>query len=85
MVLNRTPAEAVVALETTVLLMKFTFRASSRETPAPSQPATLLAMMLLVTVGDHQLDRRCREGSTSVPLMSAGASRRRCRLPPRCP
>ena len=53
MVVNRIPAEAVVELDTTVLLMKFTFKASSIETPAPSQPATLSAMMLLVIVGDH--------------------------------
>src|ERR1035437_6157009 len=49
-VLKSTPAEAVVSLEIMVLLTRFTSRASWSEIPAPSQPATLLAMMLLVTV-----------------------------------
>src|ERR1700719_3306021 len=49
-VLFRTPAVAVVLLAATVLLMKSRFNASSIETPAPSQPATLSTMMLLVTV-----------------------------------
>src|SRR5512139_4179517 len=49
-VLNSTPAEAVVSLEITVLLMNFTASASCIDTPPPSHPATLLAMMLLVTV-----------------------------------
>src|SRR5246127_142880 len=75
-VVNRIPAEAVVELETTVLLMMFVFRASTREIPAPSQPATLSAMMLLVTVGDHQPPTRGEvegcvgKASTSDPLMS---------------
>src|ERR1700739_2965002 len=33
-----------------VLLIKLTTNASCSETPAPSQPATLLVMMLLVTL-----------------------------------
>src|SRR5215831_7414759 len=45
-----TPEEAVESLETIVLLMTFTANASCRAMPAPSQPATLLAMMLLVMV-----------------------------------
>src|SRR5512139_3723235 len=49
-VLKSTPADAVVSLEITVLLTKRTFRASCIDTPPPSHPATLLAMMLLVTV-----------------------------------
>ena len=53
MVVNRIPAEAVVELETIVLLMMLTFRASSIEIPAPSQPATLSAMMLLVIMGEN--------------------------------
>ena len=36
-----------------MLLMKFTFRESCSDTPAPSQPATLLAMMLLVTLTEY--------------------------------
>ena len=44
-----TPAVAVLSLDSTVLLMKFTFNASSSETPPPPQPATLFTMMLLVT------------------------------------
>src|SRR5579863_2039158 len=46
-VLKSTPEEAVLSFDATVLLMKFTARASWRETPPPSQPATLLEMMLL--------------------------------------
>src|SRR5271165_5559658 len=68
-VVNRIPAEAVVELETIVLLMMFTFRASTKEIPAPSQPATLSAMMLLVTVGDHHCDGVVGNASTSEPLM----------------
>ena len=49
-VLNSTPADAVVSLDTTVLLTKVTFNASCIDTPPPSQPATLFAMMLFVTV-----------------------------------
>src|SRR6516162_10251653 len=49
-VLKRTPDDAVVSLDMTVLLMKSTTRASCNDTPPPSQPATLLAMMLLVTL-----------------------------------
>src|SRR5882757_10185346 len=49
-VLFRTPAVAVVLLFAIVLLTRSRFNASSIETPPPSQPATLLTMMLLVTV-----------------------------------
>src|SRR5258708_39851312 len=49
-VLNSGPAEAVVELKAIVLLMTFTAVESSSEIPAPSQPATLSAMMLFVTV-----------------------------------
>src|SRR5579863_2716713 len=45
----RTPEEASVSLLAMVLLMIFTFNESSSEIPAPSQPATLFTMMLLVT------------------------------------
>src|SRR5215469_13396850 len=56
-VLKSTPAEAVLSLDMTVLLMMLVFRASSREIPAPSQPATLLTMMLLVINGAYHGDR----------------------------
>ena len=52
-VLNSTPADAVVSFDTTVLLTKVTFSASCIDTPPPSQPATLLAMTLLVTVTSY--------------------------------
>src|SRR5512143_193165 len=54
-VLNSPPAEAVVSLETTVLLTKLTFSASSIDTPPPSQPATLSTIMLLVMLTPYQL------------------------------
>src|SRR5215469_7322165 len=56
-VLKSTPAEAVLSLDMTVLLMMLVFSASSREIPAPSQPATLLTMMLLVINGAYHGDR----------------------------
>ncbi len=85
-VLKSTPDEAVVSLEMIVLLMMFTFNASSREIPAPSQPATLLAMMLLVTVTLFQRAGVLGKVTTSVPLSLLQApDRRRCRFPPRCP
>src|SRR5579883_1799663 len=46
MVVASGPAEAVVVLETTVLLTMSRYRASRAEIPAPSQPATLSATML---------------------------------------
>src|SRR5215831_11015869 len=77
-VLNNTPELAVVSLDMTVLLMMFTSNASCSEIPAPSQPATLLAMMLFVTVtsfqqvvrGAHGAARPVLSGkrTTSVPL-----------------
>ncbi len=68
-VLNSTPAEAVVSLDMTVLLMMFTFNASCSDTPPPSQPATLLAMMLFVTCTRVPAARAgCGKASTSVPL-----------------
>src|ERR1700756_5659480 len=56
-VVKSMPDDAVVSLDMIVLLMMFTFNASSRETPPPSQPATLLTMMLLVTVAEYQGER----------------------------
>src|SRR3984893_6108679 len=53
-VLNRTPAEAVVSFDATVLLVNTVLKESCKDTPAPSHPATLFAMMLLVTVMPYQ-------------------------------
>ena len=72
-VLKSTPAEAVLSLDTTVLLMMFTFRASSKEIPAPSQPATLLVMMLLVTVTEFQFAGVVGKLTTSEPLVCCKA------------
>src|SRR5581483_6501929 len=59
-----------------VLLTKFTLNASSNETPAPSQPATLLVMMLLVTFTSYQLFGVSGKRVTSVPLTASN------RMPP---
>src|SRR5512135_3279199 len=68
-VLNSTPAEAVVSLDITVLLTNRTFNASSMDTPPPSHPATLLAMMLLVMVTSfHRLGLVGVLMATSWPL-----------------
>src|SRR5579871_381620 len=48
--LNSVPEDAVASLWTIVLFTRFTMSESSNDTPAPSQPATLLAMMLFVTL-----------------------------------
>ena len=76
MVVNRMPAEAVVELETIVLLMMFTFSASSSEMPAPSQPATLSAMMLLVICGEYHCAGVGREGEhiRAVDVLQAQAA-----------
>src|SRR5690349_6582641 len=68
-VLNSTPAEAVVSLEATVLLTKEVLKLSCSDTPAPSQPATLLAMMLFVTVMSYQRCGAAGNAATSVPLV----------------
>src|SRR2546430_3999653 len=52
--LVRTPEVARLSLCMMVLLMIFTFNASCNDIPAPSQPATLLTMMLLVMVTSCQ-------------------------------
>src|SRR5260221_14763140 len=49
-VLVSVPAEAVVTFEMIVLLTTCTLNASSSETPPPSHPATLLAMILLLSM-----------------------------------
>src|ERR1700693_1863537 len=67
-VLKSTPAEAVVSFDMIVLLTRLTTSASCRDTPAPSQPATLLAMMLLVTLTEYQRLGVLGKVTTSVPL-----------------
>src|SRR6476646_636517 len=68
MVLNSTPEDAVVSLDMIVLLIMFTTSASCSETPAPSQPATLLLMMLLVTATEYQRVGLVGKKPTSVPF-----------------
>src|SRR2546423_861137 len=68
-VLKSTPDEAVVSLDMTVLLMKSTFNASTSETPAPSQPAMLLVMILLVTLTEYHCSGFAGKVTTSEPLM----------------
>jgi hypothetical protein len=50
----RTPEVARVSLLEMVLLMMDTFSESCSEIPAPSQPATLFTMMLLVSETEFQ-------------------------------
>src|ERR1700750_2608572 len=79
-VLKSTPEDAVVSLEATVLLMKFTASASCSETPPPSQPATLLAIMLLGTLMEYhgveyvvaapEADRMLVKPGTASPLVT---------------
>src|ERR1700686_5412713 len=66
--LKRGPDEAVVSLETIVLLTRFTTSASTRDTPAPSHPATLFTMMLFVTLTEFHCVGREGNRVTSVPL-----------------
>src|SRR6516225_1913435 len=51
-----------------VLLITFTASESSSEIPAPSQPATLLAMMLLVTCTEYHCVGVVGNATTSPPL-----------------
>src|SRR2546429_5076717 len=67
-VLNGTPAEGGVSLEMMVLLMMFATNASCSKIPAPSQPATLSAMMLLVIFTEYQLEGVVGNVITSEPL-----------------
>ncbi|VWC32020.1 hypothetical protein BCO37747_06909 [Burkholderia contaminans] len=67
-VLKSTPADAVASFAITVLLMKLTRTASCSDTPPPDQPATLSAMMLLITRTWYQLFGLPRLRCTSVPL-----------------
>ena len=68
MVSKSTPAVAVESLEAMVLLTRFVTSASCSETPAPSQPARLLVMMLLVTCTEYQFFEVFGNRGTSVPL-----------------
>src|SRR5215472_10705649 len=74
-----TPEEARVSLCATVLLMMFTFNESCNDIPAPSQPAMLFTMMLLVMLTLFQRSGRGTHGgvvgavghekvATSVPF-----------------
>src|SRR5207302_9233990 len=67
-VLKSTPDEAVVCFVRMVLLTRFTTNASCNDTPAPSQPATLLAMILLVTLTEYHCDGLVGKRDTSAPL-----------------
>src|SRR6516225_1176780 len=73
-----TPEEARVSLCMMVLLTMFTFNASCNDIPAPSQPAMLLTMMLLVMVTSCQSTAVARAGLASVTnarlRLVAGAS-----------
>src|SRR5580692_1303858 len=67
-VLNRIPAEPVESLKAIVLLMTFTFGESVSEIPAPSQPATLSTMMLLVTSAEFHWPGSVGKATISEPL-----------------
>src|SRR5205807_7972292 len=67
-VLKSTPDDAVVSLDMIVLLTMFAFNASCSEIPAPSQPATLLVMMLLVTFTAYHCAGVVGKLITSEPL-----------------
>src|SRR5437660_3838629 len=79
LVSNSTPAEDVVSFETTVLLLKLTRTALWSETPPPAQPATLLAITLLVMLTRYQFDGVLGLRCTSVPLTCCS------RMPPPLP
>src|SRR5450631_564915 len=74
---NSVPDEAVESLDAIVLFTMLAASTSRSDTPPPSQPATLLTMMLFVTLTEFQLqdDRSAVQllaplgmFSTSVPL-----------------
>src|SRR5258708_243591 len=68
MLLVSTPEVPRLSLCMMVLLTRFTFNASCNDIPAPSQPATLLTMMLLEMVTSCQRFGRVLKVATSVPL-----------------
>src|SRR5258708_36002967 len=57
MVLNSGPAEAGLSFDMIGLLLMLTLNESSSDTPAPSQPATLSPMLVLVPRGWYPRDR----------------------------
>ena len=65
------PDEAVESLEAIVLFTMLTASASTSETPPPSQPATLLTMMLFVTLTEFQ-----RQVPPAAPRSAEQAARR---------
>src|SRR5207253_767894 len=67
-VLKSTPDEAVLALKEIVLLTMFTLGESNSEIPAPSPPATLSTMMLLVTVTRFHCPGSSGKATMSDPL-----------------
>src|ERR1700687_5258315 len=62
------PEDAVESLDMIVLLIRFTPMESCNDTPPPSQPATLLTMMLLVTLTEYQRSGLLGKVLTSIPL-----------------
>ena len=65
---NSDPDDAVESLDTIVLLIRFTASESCNDTPPPSHPATLLVMMLLVTLTEYQRSGLLGKVPTSAPL-----------------
>src|SRR5215472_1859461 len=65
---KRAPDDAVVSFDTIVLLIRLTPIESCSDTPPPSHPATLLAMMLLVTLTVYQRSGLFGNCDTSEPL-----------------
>src|SRR5579862_173711 len=68
MLVASTPDEAVESLEAMVLFIRFTTSESCKDKPAPSQPATLLEMMLLVMLTEYHFAGSPGKVDTSVPL-----------------
>src|SRR6266853_4871640 len=72
-VLKSTPEEAVLAFNAIVLLMMFTLGESTSEIPAPSHPATLSTMMLLVSVTEFHCPGSSGKATMSDPLTALKA------------
>src|SRR5205085_2491947 len=72
-VLKSIPDEAVLAFKAIVLLMMFTLGESTSEIPAPSHPATLSTMMLLVTVAEFHCPGSSGKATMSDPLTAEKA------------
>src|SRR6516162_8120486 len=68
-VLKSMPDDAVESFDMIVLLMMLTFKASISDTPPPSQPDTLLTMMLFVTSGEYHGDLApLSPGNVTLPV-----------------